>query len=236
MLAVNYYNQHNHSEINPRTQGKIARFAWGKDYHLVISNMLEKLTNNIKVLYPEAQTIFYVDTGPIMEKPWAQTSGIGWQGKNSLIITKEYGSWVFLATIVTNLEIEPDLPAKNLCGSCNICIKNCPTNAIAEHGILNANKCIAYWTIEDKTGLIPNEIIQNLNGWLFGCDICQQVCPYNLKPKPTQIPEFKTFYHTSINFSDILDSSNRQFKLSFKDTPLERRKLELIKNIIKKIM
>lgn len=237
MLAVNYYNRKEYNEdINYNEEGKIARYAWTKDYHIVIMKMLNELVKKITEIYPWAKCYCYVDTGPVMEKRWADIAGIGWQGKNSLIISKEFGSWIFLGTIITNLIIEPDQAAKNLCGTCNICIEKCPTKAINELGVIDARKCISYWTIEDKSGSIPENILNNLNGWIFGCDICQIVCPWNKNAKQTKNPDFASVKTTKLSYLEILQISEEVYKKSYKDSPLARKKLKHLKNLIEKLI
>jgi len=162
-----------------KLEGKIARFAQGADYHKTIKKKLKTITRYISESYPDSLNKYYVDTGPILEKQWAVRSGIGWQGKNGIIINKKYGSYFFIGIIVTTLEIPPDIPEKDHCGTCSLCLEACPTQAIIQPKIIDANKCISYWTIEAKSQNIPEEISKNLNGWAYGCDICQEICPWN---------------------------------------------------------
>jgi epoxyqueuosine reductase len=237
MLAVNYYNNVPfNSDFDFKKEGKIARFAWGVDYHIIIQNMLKQLTHRIKEIDSNAECIAYVDSGPVMEKRWAEKAGIGWQGKNSLIINKEYGSWIFLGIILTSLYIEPDDKATNHCGNCNICIDKCPTSAISEPGIINAQKCISYWTIEDKSGSIPDFVLKNINGWLFGCDICQEVCPWNINANQTNNPDFKKYKFKTLYFDEIMNISDVEYKVKYKDTPLFRRKHKLLKSLVEKLL
>jgi epoxyqueuosine reductase len=195
-LAYNYYSPFEHDETKP----KISRYAWGKDYHKIIKKKLKELCDFIENKTPlnppfskggKAPAIFkyYVDDGPVMDKAWAARAGIGWIGKHTNIINPEYGSWLFLSEIITNLEFETyDSPIEDLCGSCRICIDACPTSAIVDEYVLDSNLCISYQTIENR-GEIPYYI--DFNGWVFGCDVCQDVCPFNKNDKPA---EDKSFY------------------------------------------
>ena len=182
VLAHPYFND-NGSYIPKRLkyEGKIARFAKGGDYHKIVLKKLKHIARFIEVHHPESSNKCYVDTGPILEKQWAVRSGIGWQGINSLIINRKYGSNFFIGIIITSLELEPDKPVKDYCGTCTKCLDACPTKAIVKPKVVDGNKCISFWTIETKTASMPNETRKNLSGWAYGCDICQDVCPWNKK-------------------------------------------------------
>ncbi len=156
----------------------ISRYAWGRDYHDVLRDRLERLAAGIRALAPGAETRFYVDTGPIVERAFARLSGIGWMGKNTCLINQEKGSWFFLGVVLTSLELEPDLPAPDRCGSCTRCLEACPTAALVEPYVMDASRCIAYFTIELK-GSIPEPFREGVGSNVFGCDICQDVCPWN---------------------------------------------------------
>lgn len=177
---------HPYFEPNPnykpkkiKSEGKIARFAQGADYHKIIGKKLKSITNYISEIYPESSNKYYVDTGPNLEKQWAVRSGIGWQGKNGIIINKKFGSYFLIGIIITTLELPSDNPQNDYCGNCTLCLDTCPTKAIVKPKIIDSNKCISYWTIEAKSPDIPPEILKNLNGWAYGCDICQDICPWN---------------------------------------------------------
>jgi epoxyqueuosine reductase len=172
-VALNYYTPHNHS-LDPET-AKISRYGWGRDYHKVLQRRLKALAQWLE--QQGARSRFYVDTGPIQEKAWAQQAGLGWIGKHGNVITRDYGSWVFLGEVLTDLTLEPDRPHTEHCGTCTRCLDACPTNAIVEPFVVNANRCIAYHTIENRADQLPAEI--ELEGWVAGCDICQDVCPWN---------------------------------------------------------
>ena len=179
-VALNYYTDARHAD--DASIGKVSRYAWGDDYHDVLTQLLDKLLEQIRTIEPSAVGIAYVDTGPVMDKVWAQRAGIGWEGKHTNVITQEYGSWVFLGEIILNLELAYDEPATDHCGSCTLCIEACPTQAIVEPYVLDSNRCISYLTIEHR-GEIPPEFSAQFEGWIYGCDICQDVCPWNRRPR-----------------------------------------------------
>jgi epoxyqueuosine reductase len=203
--------------------GKISKYAWGNaDYHKVLKKKLKKICRNIESLRTGIKTKYYVDDGPIMEKAWAAKSGIGWRGKNSIIINPEFGSFFFLCTVLINCELENDNPMSDFCKSCQICMNACPTGALYEPYKLDANLCIAYHTIENENEL-PVHI--NLNGWVYGCDICQDVCPYN---KHKFFSEDKNFYPLEKIFNKTFDElhniSEEEFEETFKLSPIRRTK------------
>ena len=156
----------------------ISRYAWGRDYHEVMRAKLESLRSAVEALDPGVETRVYADTGPVVERAFARYSGIGWMGKNTCLINEAKGSWFFLGVMLTSLELEPDLPAPDRCGSCTRCLEACPTGALVEPYVMDASRCIAYFTIELK-GPIPREFRSNIGSNVFGCDICQDVCPWN---------------------------------------------------------
>ncbi len=182
----------------------ISRYAWGKDYHEVMRTKLEKLRGVVEALAPGVETRVYVDTGPIVERAFARYSGVGWVGKNTCLINEGKGSWFFLGAVLTNLELAPDLPAPDRCGSCTRCLDACPTGALVEPYVMDASRCIAYFTIELR-GSIPAEFRSAIGANVFGCDICQDVCPWNSKSRllvsgagcqsrnvaTTRVPEFQ---------------------------------------------
>ncbi|MEN9215159.1 MAG: tRNA epoxyqueuosine(34) reductase QueG [Gloeomargarita sp. DG02_4_bins_56] len=184
-VALNYYW--------PGTQppvGKIARYAWGRDYHRVVGRRLKALAHWLKQQEPDQETRIYVDTGPVEDKLWAEWAGLGWIGKNSNLITRQYGSWVVLGEVLTTLALEPDAPHTEHCGTCTRCLTACPTGAIVAPFVVDSRRCIAYHTIENRQPELPAEIVPHLQGWLAGCDICQEVCPWNQRfAQPTDIQE-----------------------------------------------
>ncbi|MGA3326274.1 MAG: tRNA epoxyqueuosine(34) reductase QueG [Terriglobia bacterium] len=164
-----------------RSRGWISRYAWGSDYHVVMRTKLEQLRTILEHLAGGVETRVYVDTGPIVERAFARLSGIGWMGKNTCLINEQKGSWFFLGVILTNLELELDLPAPDRCGSCTRCLEACPTGALVEPYVMDASRCISYFNIELK-GVIPEKFRKAIGSNVFGCDICQDVCPWNGRP------------------------------------------------------
>ena len=168
---------------------KIAKYAWGDDYHQVIKEKLFTLMGEIQSQIPDFEGRAFVDSAPVMERQWAERAGLGWIGKNSLLLRKGVGSFFFLAEIICNLELEPDQPQTDHCGECTACIDACPTQAIVQPQVIDSNRCISYLTIEDKTW--PESIeISKTESWAYGCDICQDVCPWNRFSQPNQEPRF----------------------------------------------
>ena len=190
VVARNYYTPAQHSN-NPAT-GKVSRYAWGDDYHEVVGAKLRHLLASIKEAIPQAEGKVCVDIQPMMDKAWAQRAGLGWIGKHTNLITTEYGSWVFIGELLLNLELEYDNEiVADHCGSCTLCIDACPTSAITEPYVVNSNKCISYATIELRDVELPAEVAENLEGWLYGCDICQDVCPWNRFEQTTDERRFQ---------------------------------------------
>lgn len=226
-LALNYYHPAKHSDDLP----KISRYAWGTDYHEVIPPMLERLLAEIKLVAPEAEGKYYVDTGPVFEKAIAERAGVGWIGKHSNVITRELGSWVFLAEIILNLDLVPDSPAEDLCGTCTRCIDACPTVAIVSPYEVDAARCISYLTIELKPEkAIPSEFDAKFEGWLYGCDICQDVCPWNSFAESSSYDEFMPREeNATLNIEDILGMEQSEFSDRFKKSPVKRTKLAGLK-------
>ncbi len=189
-VALNYYTPYQRPEST--AYGKVARYAWGRDYHKVLERKLKQLTSWLHQQRDGIEARYYVDTGPIQDKFWAQTAGIGWIGKNGNVINRKYGSWIFLGEIVTNLQLISDAPHTQHCGTCTQCISTCPTGAITQPFVVDANRCIAYHTIENRAATLPPEIATNLQGWVAGCDICQDVCPWNHSfAQPTDVVDFQ---------------------------------------------
>ncbi|MCS6886521.1 MAG: tRNA epoxyqueuosine(34) reductase QueG [Acidobacteriota bacterium] len=234
--AINYYTPYQHEQS--KDFGKISRYAWGKDYHEVLANKLRQLLEWIKETEPQAEGFISVDAGPMMDKAWAVRAGLGWLGKHTNVISRSHGSWLFLGEIVTNLELEYDTQIEtDHCGKCMKCIEACPTSAIVAPYVLDARKCISYATIELKDDLLPTEITAALNGWIFGCDICQDVCPWNRFSKPTDEPDFaprsELLAPVLEDFEKQLCSlSQQEFKHKYRDSPLSRPKLKgLLRNV-----
>ena len=223
-VALNYYTPHQHS--HDHHIGKISRYGWGRDYHKVLTKKLKALANWLTSQGENIQTRYYVDTGPIAEKAFAQRAGIGWIGKHSNLITRDYGSWLFLGEILTNLELEPDRPHADHCGTCTKCIEACPTKAIAQPFVVDANRCIAFHTIENKSEQIPEAIATNLQNWVAGCDICQDVCPWNQRfAQETLEADFQPFPH-NINprLEDLANMTDQEWEQHFTGSALRRIK------------
>ena len=214
---------------------KISKYAYGKDYHEVIREKLNTLIGLIKQHVGDIHGRGFVDSAPVLERTWAQRSGLGWVGKNGNLINKQMGSFFFIATLITDLDLEPDDPfAKDYCGTCTRCIDACPTDAILPDKIVDGSKCISYFTIELKEMLIPGEMKGKFDNWMFGCDICQDVCPWNRFSIPTNEIEFTPI-------PEILDLSTKEweamteekFKTIFRHSPLSRSKLKGIQRNLK---
>jgi epoxyqueuosine reductase len=230
-LALNYYSP---VQVDPDADNKISRYAWGTDYHEVVPPMLATLLEKIREIVPGADGRYYTDTGPILERELAQRAGIGWIGKHTNVISREVGSWVFLAEIILNIDLEPDAPASDMCGTCTRCIDACPTDAITGPYQIDARKCIAYLTIELKPEHdIPKEFADKLEGWIYGCDICQDVCPWNRFAQPTAIPEFAPRPEiVSLDTDSILSMEQEEFSARFRKSPMKRAKLAGLKRNI----
>ncbi len=226
-LGMNYYVDKD-IELEEGA-GKVSRYAWGKDYHLIIWEKLEELIDELKEIDPEFSAKSYVDTGPVMDKAWAVKAGLGWMGKHSNIINRSFGSWFFIANIICNREFDYSKIITDHCGSCTACIDNCPTGAIVENYVVDANKCISYLTIENK-GEIEEEFKDKIDNWLFGCDICQDVCPWNGKfSQATRVEEFFDTPNMQLNLNEISEMTNSQFKKRFAVSPINRARLKGMK-------
>lgn len=224
-VALNYFTAHEHEES--KTAGKISRYSWGDDYHDVLKEKLGELLAFVKTLDETADGKICVDTAPIMDKAWARRAGLGWIGKHSNLITKEFGSWVFLGEILLNLELEcDDQIVDDHCGNCTRCLDACPTGAIVQPYLVDSNRCLSYATIELRSPELPSEIITDLNGWLYGCDICQDVCPWNRFEKPTEEHRFEPReQESSINLTKILEYSPEEYAARFRKSAIKRAKL-----------
>jgi len=214
---------------------KISKYAYGKDYHEVIREKLNRLIELIKQQVGDIHGRGFVDSAPVLERTWAQRSGLGWVGKNGNLINKQMGSFFFIATLITDLDLEADEPfVKDYCGTCTRCIDACPTDAILPGKVVDGSKCISYFTIELKEMLIPGEMKGRFDNWMFGCDICQDVCPWNRFAQPTNEIEFTPI-------PEILDLSTKEwemmteekFKTIFRHSPLSRSKLKGIQRNLK---
>ena len=229
VLTLNYYTEHEHT--NEPDHGKISRYAWGDDYHDVMREKLRELLAWIKTEIPEIDGKVCVDTAPMMDKAWAVRAGLGWQGKHSNLITTEVGSWVFIGEIILNIELDYDTSVvADHCGSCTACLDACPTNAIVEPYVVDSRKCISYATIELRDEVLPAEISSNLEGWFYGCDICQDVCPWNRFEKPTNETRFGPRNgETSIDLNEVLTFTAEIYAERFRHTAIKRAKLPALK-------
>jgi epoxyqueuosine reductase len=225
VVALNYFTPHEHPD-DP-AHGKISRYAWGDDYHDVVGGKLKELLAWIKDECPTAVGKPCVDIQPLMDKSWAVRAGLGWIGKHTNLITRELGSWVFLGELLVNLELEYDtVPSEDHCGTCTLCLEACPTGAITEPYVVDSNRCISYATIELRAPEIPASLAANLEGWLYGCDICQDVCPWNRFEQPTAEARFEPREgHVSANLSDLLALTPDAYAARFRRTAIKRAKL-----------
>jgi epoxyqueuosine reductase len=225
VVALNYYTPHRHADDT--ATGKVSRYSWGDDYHDVVGGKLKELLAWIKGEWPEAEGKVCVDAQPMMDKAWAARAGLGWIGKHTNLITREYGSWVFLGELLLNLELEYDAgPAEDHCGTCTLCLDACPTGAITEAYVVDSTKCISYATIELRDERLPEEVAQKLDGWLYGCDICQDVCPWNRFEQPTAEPRFEPRAGlVNARLSDILDLTPETYAERFRRSAIKRAKL-----------
>jgi len=223
-VALNYYTPTCHSR-DP-AKGKISRYAWGRDYHRVLGRRLKQLHLWMQAQFPDYRGRFYVDTGPVAEKPWAMQAGLGWIGKNGLLLTREYGSWVFLGVILTTLPLIPDRTHTAHCGTCSRCLEACPTQAIVSPGVVDSRRCIAYHTLESHAEQIPAEIAQNLHNWVAGCDICQEVCPWNQRfARPSRIPDFQPYpWNVAPDLQELARIGDEEFDRRFPASALRRLK------------
>jgi epoxyqueuosine reductase len=222
VTGINYYSE--------RKQGGagipvLSRYTYGEDYHRVITRKLNNLLGYMQDICPGATGKTFVDSAPILEKPWAVRAGLGWQGKNSLVINKEIGSFFFIGILVTNLELESGEPfLEDHCGSCTACIDACPVNAINDNRTIDARRCIAYATIESKQPVDPTDLAK-YEGRVFGCDICQEACPWNRKASPHNTPEFEINPEVpAMSAADWLNLRKADFKRLFGNSPLGRKK------------
>ncbi|MEL7034888.1 MAG: tRNA epoxyqueuosine(34) reductase QueG [Cyanobacteria bacterium J06592_8] len=224
-VALNYYTPHQHPQGSE--YGKISRYGWGRDYHKVMHQKLKAFSNGLQSQAEGIQARYYADTGPIQDKVWAQRAGIGWIAKNSNVITREYGSWVFLGEVLTNLELTPDSPHTEHCGTCTRCIEACPTDAITKPFVVDANRCIAYHTIENRAEQLPENI--DLNGWVAGCDICQDVCPWNQRfAQETDVEAFQPYPgNIAPKLSELAELSEVEWNQRFPASALRRIKPQM---------
>jgi len=227
VCAVNYNTAYPYStQVDTPGHGWISRYAWSReDYHESVLRRLRSVEAELKQICGERiESRSYVDTGPVVERVYAKYAGIGWLGKNTCLINQKIGSWLFLDVIVTSVELPPDLPAPDRCGTCTRCIDACPTHAFIAPGQLDANKCISYLTIE-KRGAIPEELRPGIGANVFGCDICQDVCPWNRKAPASDKPEFQpreALVNPALDW--LAELSTENFREKFRASPVKRAK------------
>jgi epoxyqueuosine reductase len=227
-LLLNYYP----SEFQNTESYQISKYAYGEDYHFVIKDKLKALLSYIQENIGEVSGRAFVDSAPVLDKAWAAKSGLGWVGKNSNLITQKVGSFYFIAELIVDLDLEYDPPVSDHCGTCTACIDSCPTDAIVSPYVVDGSKCISYFTIELKEN-IPTEVKGKFNDWIFGCDICQDVCPWNKFSKPHQEPLFSP-NRELISFAkkDWEEITQETFKKVFKNSAVNRTKLDgFVRNI-----
>ncbi|MFT6638477.1 MAG: epoxyqueuosine reductase [Flavobacterium sp.] len=227
-LLLNYYP----SELQNPESYQVSKYAYGQDYHFVIKDKLKDLLRFIQENIGEVSGRAFVDSAPVLDKAWAAKSGLGWVGKNSNLITQKVGSFYFIAELIIDLDLEYDLPVSDHCGTCTACINACPTEAIVSPYIVDGSKCISYFTIELKEN-IPTEVKGKFNDWMFGCDICQDVCPWNKFSKPHREPLFSPNKEL-ISFAkkDWEEITQETFQKVFKNSAVKRTKLDgFVRNI-----
>jgi epoxyqueuosine reductase len=225
VCALNYFTPHEHS--NDPATGKISRYAWGDDYHDVVGGKLKNLLARIKERVPLAEGKACVDIQPMMDKAWAVRAGLGWIGKHTNLITREQGSWVFVGELLLDLELDyDDERTEDHCGSCTLCLEACPTQSITEPYVVDSNRCISYATIELRAAEMPTGVADHLEGWLYGCDICQEVCPWNRFERPTDEPRFEPRDgNVSPALKEVLELTPDAYAARFRRSAVKRAKL-----------
>jgi epoxyqueuosine reductase len=228
-LLLNYYPEKRQRKDVPQ----LSKYAYGEDYHHVIKDKLKRFLAEIQAQIGEIDGRVFVDSAPVMDKAWAKKAGLGWLGKNGNLIHPKAGSFFFIAELIIDLELEPDRPIKDYCGTCTRCIDACPTDALETPYIVNGSKCISYLTIELKDEILPNEFKGKMENWMFGCDICQDVCPWNRFSKPHAEPSFfPNKKLLTLSNSDWHDLSEEQFQVLFKNSAVNRTKYKgLLRNL-----
>jgi epoxyqueuosine reductase len=221
-LSFNYYTDRKQTDPDAP---KLAMYAFGQDYHTVVRERLNLLMDFIRAEHGDVNGRCFVDSAPVLEKAWAQRSGVGWIGKNTNLLTKRQGSYFFLAEIILDVELDYDSPVKDYCGSCTRCVDACPTQAIYEPYKLDASKCISYFTIELKDQMLPDQYRGKFDNWMYGCDICQQVCPINSQSQPHHTPQFEPSPELlDMTKQDWEELTEGTFKQLFKHSAVKRTK------------
>lgn len=228
-LLLNYYP----SETQQGDGPKLSKYAYGEDYHFIIKDKLKDFFQFIQDEIGEVGGRVFVDSAPVMDKAWAKKSGLGWMGKNANIIHPKHGSFFFIAELILDLELEPDGPIKDYCGTCTKCIDACPTDAIVQPYVVDGSKCISYLTIELKDAIIPSQFKSQMEDWMFGCDICQDVCPWNRFSVPNQEARFSPHENLlKMNKADWSDLTEEIFRDLFKNSAVKRTKFTGLKRNI----
>ena len=219
VVARNYYAPR--PEAPPGT-GRVSRYAWGRDYHRVLRRPLKRLAAHIASMDPDAECYCSVDSGPVLEKFWAARAGIGWIGKHSLVLNDTLGSWLFLGVIATSMDLESDTPMPDACGDCTACIDACPTHAIVAPRTVDARRCISYQTVENK-GETPPDLVPYMGAWVFGCDICQEACPWNRDAGTTDETDLHARPgHANPDLDELLDMDEERFRERFRGSVIMR--------------
>ena len=223
-VALNYYTGHDRPEGDH--YAKISRYGWGRDYHRILHKKLKALSTWLEAQGNDIHARYYADTGPVQDKFWAQQAGIGWVAKNSNVITRDYGSWVFLGEVLTNLELVGDRPHTAHCGTCTRCLDACPTGAITQPFVVDANRCIAYHTIENRDETLPEAITPHLQGWVAGCDICQEVCPWNQRfAQESDVADFQPYPgNVDSTLTELAELTDEAYDRRFPASALRRIK------------
>ncbi|MDX6613065.1 MAG: epoxyqueuosine reductase [Blastocatellia bacterium] len=229
VVALNYYtpSQHDHDAERSADSGKVSRYAWGDDYHDVVGEKLRALLEWIRKQWPIAAGKVCVDIQPMMDKAWAQRAGLGWIGKHTNLITRDYGSWIFIGELLLNLELaSDDERVEDHCGACTLCLEACPTGAIVEPYLVDSNRCISHASIESRAPELPAEITANLEGWFYGCDICQDVCPWNRFAQNSEEDRFAARAgNVDVNLSEILQLTPDEYATRFRRSAMKRAKI-----------
>jgi epoxyqueuosine reductase len=225
VVALNYFTPAQHD--NDPATGKVSRYAWGDDYHDVVGEKLRALLSWIKEQLPDVEGKVCVDIQPTMDKAWAVRAGLGWLGKHSNVITQEFGSWIFIGELLLDIKLDYDNDRINdHCGTCSLCLDACPTQAITEPYVVDSAKCISYATIELRGPELPREIEDKLSGWLYGCDICQDVCPWNRFEQPTDETRFAPREgNVNASLSEIVEMSHENYVERYRGSAMKRAKL-----------
>jgi epoxyqueuosine reductase len=230
-VALNYYLPHPANSPSPPV---VSRFAWGRDYHRVLRGKLKRLMEEIRRIRPGTVGRIAVDTSPVLDKVWAAAAGVGWQGKHTNLITRSVGSWVFLGTLWIDLELPPDLPSTDYCGTCKRCLEACPTRAFPQPYVLDSRRCITYWNVEHRGEF--GEETPSLNGWLFGCDVCQEVCPWNKFRRATPEEDFSPRVALDLGLEDWADLPRSTFEEVTRGSAMRRAGLEGLRRNGKRLL